>query len=109
MVKSLDRRLARGAGHEVKRDAKSAPLVSQEIFNARSVEDVAAAELDRRLRADLASIADITQVILSRERRHSIFKCSAFRLKTRQAPCFSIDTSATMVAVPMHLLAWSDL
>ena len=109
VVKSLDRRLASRACHEVKRDAKSAPLVSQEIFNARSVEDVAAAELDRRLRADLASIADITQIILSRERRHSIFKCSAFRLKTRQTPCFSIDTTATVAAVLVHFLAWSDL
>ena len=45
-----------------------------------------AAELDGRLRAELASIADVTKIILSGERRHSLGHCSAFGLKTRQTP-----------------------
>ena len=53
VVQLRDGCLAGGAGHELKRDAESAPPVLQEIFNAISMEDVTASELDRGLRADL--------------------------------------------------------
>ena len=83
--------------------------MSQEIFYARGVEDVAAAELDRGLGAELASIANITKIIFIGKRGHSLIHCSAFRLKAWQTPCFSIDTTAAVLAVPVHLLTWSDL
>ena len=83
--------------------------MSQEVFNALGMEDMAAAELDGRLRAELASIADVTEIIFSRERRYSFIHCSAFRLKTRQTPCFAVNATATMLTVLMHPLAWSDL
>ena len=60
--------------------------MSQEVFDALGVEDMAAAELDGRLRAELASIADVTKIILSGKRRHSLIHCSTLRLKTRQTP-----------------------
>ena len=109
VLQFLDRCLACGAGHKVKRDAKSAPSMSQEIFNTLCMEDVSAAKLDCWLRAKLASIADVTQIILCGKRRYSFFHCSAFRLKTRQTPCFSIDSTATMMADSVHFLTWSDL
>ena len=83
--------------------------MSQEVFNALGVEDMAASEFDGRLRAELASIADVTKIIFGGERRHCFIHCSAFRLKARQTPCFTIDTTATMLTVLVHSLAWSDL
>ena len=80
-----------------------------EILHAGSVEDVAAAEPDGGVRANLTGVANVAQVILSRKRRHRFLHRDAFRLKARQASGFSGDATATVTTILVDFLARSDL
>ena len=104
LLEALDGRLAGGAGEELKRDAEGAPLVAEEVTDALGVEDVAAAELDRWVRAQLAREANVAQVVLV-----GTGVSLAFGLEAGQALGLVGDTAAGMAASLVDLLAGRDL
>ena len=104
LLEALDGRLAGRAGEELKRDAEGAPLVAEEVTDALGVENVAAAELDRWVRAQLAREANVAQVVLG-----GTVVTLAVGLEAGQALGFVGDATAGMSAGLVDLLAGRDL
>ena len=78
--------------------------MAEEVTDALGVEDVAAAELDRWVRAQLTREADVAQVVLV-----GTGVSLAFGLEAGQALGFVGDAAAGMAASPVHFLAGRDL
>ena len=78
--------------------------MGEQVADALSMEDVAAAELYARVTAQLASEANVTEIILG-----CTVVLLTFRLEAGQAFRLMLESTARVLARFMHLLACSYL